>query len=149
MPKNASGVRDPVVMLTTVPLLAGALAGIAGSAVTRGVRRLLDAGARFPEDSYVVVLGMHPAIAVVMKELEDAGDAVVWFGRRRRTLQLEVGRMTSRHRDQRPCRRRCSRRIRRTATSFLMMKPMWGNLSLDASPVPSVEYAALSKLRAA
>ena len=77
-PKNASGrFVASAVMLTTIPLLAGAFAVITGSAVTRGVRRLLDARARFPEGSYVLVLGTHPAIAVVLKELEDAGDAVV------------------------------------------------------------------------
>ncbi len=77
-PKNASGrFVASVVMLTTIPMLAGAFAVITGSAVTRGVRRLLDAGARFPEGSYILVLGMHPAIPVVLKELEAAGDAVI------------------------------------------------------------------------
>lgn len=77
-PKNASGrFVASVVMLTTIPLLAGALAVITGSAVTRGVRRLLDAAARFPEGSYILVLGMHPAIPVVLRELEGAGDAVI------------------------------------------------------------------------
>ncbi len=78
VPKNASGrFVAVVVMLTTIPLLAGAFAVITGSAVTRGVRKLLDAGTRFPEGSYVLVLGMHPAIPVVLKELESAGDAVI------------------------------------------------------------------------
>ncbi len=77
-PKNASGrIVASLVMLTTIPLLAGAFAVVTGSAVARGVRRLLDIGARFPEGSYVLVLGMHPAIPVVLKELEHAGDAVV------------------------------------------------------------------------
>ena len=77
-PKNASGrIVASLVMLTTIPLLAGAFAVITGSAVTRGVRRLLDIAARFPEGSYVLVLGMHPAIPVVLKELQHAGEAVV------------------------------------------------------------------------
>ncbi len=78
VPKNASGrFVASVVMLTTVPLLAGAFAVMTGSAVVRGVRRLLDVGARFPEGSYILVLGTHPAIPIVLKELESAGDAVI------------------------------------------------------------------------
>jgi voltage-gated potassium channel len=77
-PKNASGrVVASVVMLTTIPLLAGAFAIITGSAVASGVRRLLEMGAKFPEGAYVLVLGMHPAIPVVLEELEYAGRAVV------------------------------------------------------------------------
>ena len=77
-PKNASGrFVASAVMLTTIPLLAGAFAVMTGSAVVRGVRKLLDVGARFPEGSYVLVLGAHPAIPVVLKELGSAGDAVI------------------------------------------------------------------------
>jgi voltage-gated potassium channel len=77
-PRNASGrIVASLVMLTTIPLLAGAFAVITGSAVARGVRRLLEIGATFPEGSYVLVLGMHPAIPVVLKELEHSGDPVV------------------------------------------------------------------------
>jgi voltage-gated potassium channel len=77
-PKNASGrLVASVVMLTTIPLLAGAFAVITGSAVASGVRRLLEMGARFPEGSYVLVLGMHPAVSVVLQELANAGDNAV------------------------------------------------------------------------
>jgi voltage-gated potassium channel len=77
-PKNASGrFVASAVMLTTIPLLAGAFAVITGSAVARGVRRILEMGARFPEGSYVLVLGMHPAIPIVLQELEHAGDTAV------------------------------------------------------------------------
>jgi voltage-gated potassium channel len=77
-PKNASGrLVASVVMLTTIPLLAGAFAVVTGSAVARGVRRILEMGARFPEGSYVLVLGMHPAVSVVLQELENAGDTAV------------------------------------------------------------------------
>ena len=77
-PKNASGrFVASVVMLTTIPLLAAAFAVVAGSAVARGVRRLLEMEARFPEGSYLLVLGMHPAVSVVLQELEHAGDAAV------------------------------------------------------------------------
>lgn len=59
-PKNASGrFVASVVMLTTIPLLAGAFALVTGSTVARGMRRLLDMGTRLPEGSYVLVLGMH------------------------------------------------------------------------------------------
>ena len=77
-PKNASGrFVASVVMLTTIPLLAAAFAVITGSAVASGVRRLLEMGARFPEGSYVLVLGMHPAVSVVLEELECAGESAV------------------------------------------------------------------------
>jgi voltage-gated potassium channel len=78
IPENPAGrVVAIAVMLTTIPLLAGAFAVITGSAVVSGVRRLLEMGARFPEDPYRLVLGMHPAVPVVLEELGNAGDAVV------------------------------------------------------------------------
>ncbi len=77
-PKNASGrFVASVVMLTTIPLLAAAFAVVAGSAVARGVRRLLEMEARFPEGSYLLVLGMTAAVSVVLQELEHAGDTAV------------------------------------------------------------------------
>ncbi len=77
-PRNATGrAVASVVMLTTIPLLAGAFALVTGSAVANGVRRLLEMGARFPDGSFRLVLGMHPSVAVVLEELERAGDAVV------------------------------------------------------------------------
>ncbi len=77
-PTNGAGrVVAIVVMLTTIPLLAAAFALLTGSAVANGVRRLLEVGARFPEGSYRLVLGWHPAIPVVLEELAHAGDSVV------------------------------------------------------------------------
>jgi voltage-gated potassium channel len=77
-PANAAGrIVASVVMVTTIPLLAGAFALLTGSAVASGVRRLMQMTARFPDGSYRLVLGMHPAIPVVLEELEHAGDAVV------------------------------------------------------------------------
>jgi voltage-gated potassium channel len=77
-PDNAAGrIVASLVMLTTIPLLAGAFALLTGSAVASGVRRFMQTAARFPEGSYRLVLGMHPAIPVVLEELEHAGDAVV------------------------------------------------------------------------
>jgi voltage-gated potassium channel len=77
-PDNASGrIVAVLVMLITIPLLAGAFALITGSAVASGVRRLLEVRAHFPEGTYRLVLGMHPAVPVVLEELAHAGDAVV------------------------------------------------------------------------
>lgn len=77
-PKNPSGrIVASVVMLTTIPLLALAFAVVTGSAVANGVRRLLEMGAKFPEDTYVLVLGMHPAVHVALEELERAKRSVV------------------------------------------------------------------------
>jgi voltage-gated potassium channel len=77
-PHNASGrIVASLVMLTTIPMLAAAFALVTGSAVARGVRRIMQLGARFPEGSYRLVLGMHSAIPVVLEELAHVGDAVV------------------------------------------------------------------------
>jgi voltage-gated potassium channel len=77
-PRNAIGrLVASLVMLTTIPMLATAFALVTGSAVARGVRRLMQLGTRFPEGSYRLVLGMHSAIPVVLEELAHAGDAVV------------------------------------------------------------------------
>jgi voltage-gated potassium channel len=75
----AARVVASVVMLTTIPLLAGAFALVTGTAVARGMRRLLEMGVGFPaaEGSYVLVLGMHPAVRVVLEELGHASEAVV------------------------------------------------------------------------
>ena len=77
-PKNAAGrIVASAVMVTTIPLLAGAFAVVTGSAAANGVRRLLEMGAKFPEDTYVLVLGMHPSVHVALDELERAKRAVV------------------------------------------------------------------------
>ncbi len=77
-PRNASGrLVASAVMLTTIPLLAVAFAIVTGSEVAKGMRRLLEMGVRFPDGAYLLVLGMHPAVPVVVEELEHAGEAVV------------------------------------------------------------------------
>jgi voltage-gated potassium channel len=77
-PHNATGrIVASLVMLTTIPMLAAAFALVTGSAVARGVRRIMELGARFPEGSYRLVLGMHSAIPVVLEELANVGDSVV------------------------------------------------------------------------
>jgi voltage-gated potassium channel len=77
-PRNALGrIVASLVMLTTIPMLAAAFALLTGSAVANGVRRIMQAGARFPEGPYRLVFGMHSAIPVVLEELAHVGDAVV------------------------------------------------------------------------
>jgi voltage-gated potassium channel len=77
-PRDASGrIVASLVMLTTIPMLGAAFALFTGSAVASGVRRIMELGARFPQGPYRLVLGMHPAIPVVLEELAHAGDAVV------------------------------------------------------------------------
>ena len=77
-PKNPTGrVVASVVMLTTIPLLAGAFALVTGSALANGMRRLMEMATAFPQGRYTLVLGMHPAVPVVLEELGHAGDPVV------------------------------------------------------------------------
>lgn len=77
-PKNAAGrIVASVVMVTAIPLLAAAFAVVTGSAAANGVRRLLEMGAKFPDGTYVLVLGMHPSVQVALEELERARRAVV------------------------------------------------------------------------
>jgi len=78
VPKDAAGrLIASVVMVTTIPLLAAAFALLTGSALANGVRKVMQMSVRFPEGSYRLVLGMHPAIPVVLEELAFAGDQVV------------------------------------------------------------------------
>lgn len=77
-PENASGrIVASVVMLITIPMLASAFALITGSAVASGVRRFMQHVAEFPDGTYRLILGMHPAVPVVLAELEYSEDAVV------------------------------------------------------------------------
>lgn len=77
-PHNASGrLLASIVMLTSIPLLAAGFALLTGSTVARGLRRILMLGTPFPEGAYRLVLGMHPAVPVVLEELGRAGTAVV------------------------------------------------------------------------
>jgi voltage-gated potassium channel len=77
-PKNAAGrIVASAVMVTAIPLLAGAFAVLTGSAVAKGVRRLLEMGATFPQGTYVLVLGMHRSVQVALEELDRAKRSVV------------------------------------------------------------------------
>jgi voltage-gated potassium channel len=73
-PHNASGrVVASVVMLTTIPLLAGVFALVTGSAAAAGVRRILAMRNRFPDGDYRLVVGMNPAVPAILDELVRAG----------------------------------------------------------------------------
>jgi voltage-gated potassium channel len=77
-PDNGSSrVVASLVMLTTIPLLAAAFGVLTSSLIADRMRRLLHMGAHFPGRGYRLVLGMHPAIPVVLEELGQAADAVV------------------------------------------------------------------------
>ncbi len=77
-PHNPAGrVVASLVMLTTIPMLGAAFALFTGSAVSSGMRRLLQMGSHFPEGSYRLVVGAHPAVPAIVAELVAARNAVV------------------------------------------------------------------------
>jgi voltage-gated potassium channel len=79
IPKNPTGrVIASIVMLTTIPMLAGVFALFTGQAVSNRVRRILQMStSRFPEGPYRLVIGMHPSVPKMIQELRRAGDAAV------------------------------------------------------------------------
>lgn len=78
VPHNGIGrLIASLVMVTTIPLLAAAFALLTGTALANGVRKVMQMSVRFPDGSYRLVLGMHPAIPVVLEELASSGDHVV------------------------------------------------------------------------
>ncbi len=77
-PHNASGrFVASAFMLTTIPMLAATFALVTGSAVSAGIRRILDVRPSFPNGSYRLVIGDHPTIPAIIDELAQARDAVV------------------------------------------------------------------------
>jgi voltage-gated potassium channel len=77
-PHNGSGrFVASAVMLTSIPLLAASFALFTGSTITSGLRRILQMSSPFPQGPYRLVLGMHPAVPVVLEELATTGDGVV------------------------------------------------------------------------
>lgn len=77
-PHSASGrVVASLVMLTTIPLLASVFALVTGAAAAAGVRRVLAMRNRFPDEDYRLVVGMNPAVPVILEELAEAGCPVV------------------------------------------------------------------------
>jgi len=77
-PKNPSGrVVASAVMLTCIPLLGATFALLTGATVSAGLRKVLNMGQGFPAGSYRIVVGMHPAVPAIIRELDKAKDAVV------------------------------------------------------------------------
>ncbi len=77
-PKNPSGrIVASVVMLTCIPLLGATFALLTGATVSAGLRKVLNMGRGFPDGSYRIVVGMHPAVPAIIRELDKAEDAVV------------------------------------------------------------------------
>jgi len=66
-----------LVMLTTIPMLAAAFALLTGSAVSSRVRRLLEMHSHLPQGPYRLVIGSHPTVPAILRELVQAGDTVV------------------------------------------------------------------------
>lgn len=66
-----------LVMLTTIPMLAGAFALVSGAAATAGIRRILAMHTQFPEGTYRLVIGMSTTVPAILDELAGAGIPVV------------------------------------------------------------------------
>ena len=79
-----------LLMLTAIPLLAGAFAIVSGAAAAAGIRRVLAMRSTFPEGTYRLIVGMSPTVPAILAELAGAGIPVVLRGRcrsRRRALR--------------------------------------------------------------
>jgi voltage-gated potassium channel len=66
-----------LVMLTAIPMLAGAFALISGAAAAAGVRRILAMHTTFPEGTYRLILGMTPGVPAIIEEVASAGIPIV------------------------------------------------------------------------
>ena len=77
-PHNPAGrLVAAAVMLTTIPLLAAVFALVTGAAAAAGVRRVLALAREFPDGTFRIIAGMHPAVPAILDELVRAGDSVV------------------------------------------------------------------------
>jgi voltage-gated potassium channel len=77
-PHNASArIIAVAVMLTAIPLLAAAFAFIAAAATAARLSRFLNVEPRPPSGRFVVLLGMHPTVPLVSRQLHEAGYLVV------------------------------------------------------------------------
>ena len=66
-----------LVMLTAIPLLAGAFAIVSGAAAAAGIRRVLNMRTTFPDGTYRLIIGMSPTVPAILDELAGAGIPVV------------------------------------------------------------------------
>ncbi len=77
-PKNAAGrAVAAAVMLTTIPLFASAFAMFAGAVAATHLRRLLGVAHHEGTGREVVILGFHPTVPRIARELLEAGREVV------------------------------------------------------------------------
>jgi voltage-gated potassium channel len=77
-PVNPAGrVVAVVVMLISIPSLAGIFALLTGSSISKGIKRLLSMNEHFPAKPYTLVLGSHRSMPAVLEELLKAGEQVV------------------------------------------------------------------------
>ncbi len=77
-PHNGAGrIIAVAVMLTAIPLFGAAFALLAAIATSTRLNRLLKMQHHLPPGRYVVLLGMHPTIPLVSRQLKSAGYEVV------------------------------------------------------------------------
>ena len=78
VPKNGAGrVVAVAEMLTAIPLFGAAFALFAATVTAAKLSRFLKVEHHFPPGAYVVVLGMHPTVPLVARQLAEAGFGVV------------------------------------------------------------------------
>jgi len=78
VPHNAAGRIIAVgVMVTTIPIVGSVFALLAGASALGRLRRLLGMDVHLPSEPYTVILGSHPIIPRVVRELEASGEAVL------------------------------------------------------------------------
>jgi len=78
VPHNASGrVVAVAVMLTAIPLFGAAFALLAAAATAARLDKYLHMQHHLPPGRYVVLLGMHPTVPLVARQLHLAGTPVV------------------------------------------------------------------------
>ncbi len=77
-PYNPTGrIVAVVVMLISIPALAGIFALLTGASISKGIKRLFAMNEHFPAKPYTLVLGVHRSMPAVLDELVRAGDQVV------------------------------------------------------------------------
>jgi len=77
-PTNPTGrIVAILVMLISIPALAGIFALLTGASISKGIKRLLTMNEHFPARPYTLVLGAHRSMPAVLDELLKAGDQVV------------------------------------------------------------------------
>ncbi|HXY46257.1 MAG TPA: ion channel [Acidimicrobiales bacterium] len=77
-PHNSAGRIIAVgVMVTTIPIVGSVFALLAGASALGRIRRLLGMEIHLPSEAYTVILGSHPIIPRVVRELQASGEPVV------------------------------------------------------------------------